>query len=324
MYTQTLRLGKYGSVWQKLNGVDLPAAETHFHESCPKNFYASHSNFQHNKKSVSESDETDFSRKSAAHGQAYSYVVQILKERVIKRKEIVPLTEIHREFLKELVLKGEENSGYRIQKLRARLERDCQVNNEVTFSSVKLKGSVFICLLSSAHITVNEAIVSSYLAGTRDALKDAAITLRTMIKKAFDEFTLIKWPPTADELGALTQDQLPEELLKFFNVVLSGKDPKSEKCEKTRRLIHSIGQDICRAVTNGEWTLPKHVLICLPIRHLYRSKELTQSLNRMGHCESYQYSLEVETALAEALDNTSTHLTLHIVIDDSNLVFHSE
>ena len=63
---------------------------------------------------------------------------------------------------------------------------------------------------------------------------------------------------------------------------------------------------------------------CLTIRHLYRSKQLTQILNRMGNCESYEYSLEVETALAETLDNTSTHITPHIVIGDSNLVFHGE
>ena len=98
---------------------------------------ASHSNFLHNKNIVSESDETDFSRKSAAHGQAYSSVVQILKERVIERKEIVPLTEIHRVFLKALAFKGEENLGYRTEKLRARLEKDCQINNDITFSSVK-------------------------------------------------------------------------------------------------------------------------------------------------------------------------------------------
>ena len=101
-------------------------------------------------------------------------------------------------------------------------------------------------------MTVNDAFVSSYLAGTRDILKDAAITLRTMIMKASDEYTLSKWSPTAEELGDLNQDQLPEELLKFLNMVLLGQDPKSQKCEKTRRLIYSIGQDICRAITNGE------------------------------------------------------------------------
>ena len=99
--------------------------------------YASHSNFQHSENIVSESDETDFSRKSAAHGQVYSSVVQILKERVIERKEIIPLTEIHRVFLKALALNGEENLGYRTEKLRARLERDCQTNYDIAFSSVK-------------------------------------------------------------------------------------------------------------------------------------------------------------------------------------------
>ena len=155
----------YSLVWRKVNGVDLPVAEAYFHENCQKKRYASHSNFQHNKRTVSESGEVNISRKSAAQGQAYSSVLQILKERVIKRNKIVPLTEIHREFLKELVLEGEENSAYR------------------AFSSVKLRVSVFICILSSAHMTVNETIVFSYLARTRDTLKDAAITLCTMIKK---------------------------------------------------------------------------------------------------------------------------------------------
>ena len=72
-----------------------------------------------------------------------------------------------------------------------------------------------------------------------------------MIKKVFDESTSLKWPPTADELGALTQDQLLKERLNFLNMVFSEQDPKSEKHETTPRLIYSIGQDICRAVTNG-------------------------------------------------------------------------
>ena len=44
----------------------------------------------------------------------------------------------------------------------------------------------------------------------------------------------------------------------------------------------------------------------------------------MGYRESYQYGLEVETSLDEALDNTSTHVRAYIVLDDSNLVFRSE
>lgn len=62
----------YGSVWRKVDGVDFPAAEAHFHKSYQKAFYASHSNFQHNKKIVCESDETDFSRKSGAHSSQFT------------------------------------------------------------------------------------------------------------------------------------------------------------------------------------------------------------------------------------------------------------
>lgn len=73
-----------------------------------------------------------------------------------------------------MALKREENSGYRTEKLHARLEKDCQIINDITFSSVKLKGSDFVCLLSSVHITVNKSNAPSYLAGTRDTLKDVA------------------------------------------------------------------------------------------------------------------------------------------------------
>ena len=74
-----------------------------------------------------------------------------------------------------------------------------------------MKGSVFISLLSRTHMAVNEAIVSSCLARTRHTLKDAAIILRTkiikkVIKKVFDESSSLKWLPTADDLGALSQD----------------------------------------------------------------------------------------------------------------------
>ena len=81
-------------------------------------------------------------------------------------------------------------------------------------------------------MTVNEAIVSSYLAGTRDTLKDAAITLRTSIKKAFDKSTSLKRPATVDELGALTQNQLLEELLKFLNVAFSGQDSNQRNMKR--------------------------------------------------------------------------------------------
>ena len=60
------------------------------------------------------------------------------------------------------------------------------------------------------------------------------------------------------------------------------------------------------------------------MRHLYRSRQLTTILNRLGHCESYDFRLELETALANALDDVLTSLTPQIITCEGNNVFHLE
>ncbi|CAJ1066364.1 hypothetical protein KUCAC02_020132%2C partial [Xyrichtys novacula] len=94
--------------------------------------------------------------------------------------------------------------------------------------------------------------------------------------------------------------------------------------EKLKRLVFSIGQDLCRAVSEGKWKSPKHILLCETVRHLFRSKQLTTILNRLGHSETYDFGLELETALAKALDEVSTYRTHQIVTGEGNLVFHCE
>ena len=93
---------------------------------------------------------------------------------------------------------------------------------------------------------------------------------------------------------------------------------------RTLNSNHLLFQDICRAVTRGEWKLSKHILLCTTIRHLYRSKQLTNILSRLGHCETYDFGLELETALAKALDEVSTSLTPQIITGEGNDVFHLE
>ena len=88
------------------------------------------------------------------------------------------------------------------------------------------------------------------------------------------------------------------------------------------RLIGSSGQDICRAATRGhdQWKLPKHIFLCMTLRHLFRSKELTVLMNRFGHCESYSSSLEAETAIVKAIEENSSILSSQIVRNPSILI----
>ncbi len=83
----------------------------------------------------------------------------------------------------------------------------------------------------------------------------------------------------------------------------------------------SICQDICRAVTNGEWKLPKHILLCETPRHLFRSTQLITLMNRLGHCENNSYASELESAIATTLEESSSLLTNQI---PRSILFHSE
>ena len=63
----------------------------------------------------------------------------------------------------------------------------------------------------------------------------------------------------------------------------------------------------------------------MTLRHLLRSKELTTLINRFGHCESYSFSLEVETAITKALEETLSLLSNQIVRNPAvPSVFHSD
>ena len=62
------------------------------------------------------------------------------------------------------------------------------------------------------------------------------------IQQAFKDSEPLPWPPSADDLEVKSSDErLPSDLLKFLNYVISG-DADVERCEKTRRIVLSIGQ----------------------------------------------------------------------------------
>ncbi|XP_052262094.1 uncharacterized protein LOC127865978 [Dreissena polymorpha] len=167
-------------------------------------------------------------------------------------------------------------------------------------------------------MTVAEAIGSAFDFELISNQGDFALDIRKSLKQAFVDAKPLPWPPTADDLDAYApEDIIPKELLSFLTKLICGESDvaNSEKY----RIILSIAQDICRAVTNGEWKFSKHILLCTTVRHLYRSKILTTMLSRLGHCESYDFSLELETSLARAINDSTTTLT-PLIVTVSHLV----
>jgi hypothetical protein len=105
------------------------------------------------------------------------------------------------------------------------------------------------------------------------------------------ERSSLSWPPTAKYLNDLNFS-LPEKLDQFLTSLLT--------TQKVARLVNSIGQDICKAVTHGRWKLSKHILLCT-------------------------FSLELETSISVAVETTSTLLSPQIVRNPNvPFIFHSD
>ena len=93
--------------------------------------------------------------------------------------------------------------------------------------------------------------------GTTDMIAEVGIYLQKMIHEAFEKSDNQPWPPTEEYLQNMKI--IPSQLQKFLSYLISGK-PDNHTI-KVNRLRNSIGQDICRAATHGQWKLSKHILI---------------------------------------------------------------
>ena len=115
---------------------------------------------------------------------------------------------------------------------------------------------------------VETAIKNAFQLGSKNVLTECAANLRETIISAFENSGDLRWPPLADQIDDVA-DVIPPTLSNFLKYVFSGK--VKDTSTHVNRLVCSVGQDICRAVTNGDWKLPKHILLGMTIRHLYRS-----------------------------------------------------
>ena len=145
--------------------------------------------------------------------------------------------------------------------------------------------------------------------GTADQIKDVALILCGAITKTLHECPGLPWPPTADDLDVNLADQLPNELITFLGPILCDSTGAAKHSETTQRLIFSMAQDLCCAVTKGEWKFPKHILLCSTVRHLFRSKQLVTILHKLGH------------SVAKVVDESSTYLTPQIICGISRISY---
>jgi hypothetical protein len=309
---------------RRVKDKDLFAGEAKHHPSCYKSFRTQFFNYERKIHKAVEPPDSEDVGFSAAREKAFASVLEHIQVHVVQQNEVLQLSSLRLLYVEELKRNGYENPNYRNQTLFKRLQKH-PINENISFTKVdRDKGAaVSFMLVHSSSITVSDALAQAYSLGSADKYQDVALLLRGLILRAFKESKDLPWPPTANDMELNAESLLPPDLVRFLSLVMAGKED-TDMSEKTKRLVFSIGQDLCRVVSEGEWKLPKHILLCMIVRHLFRSKQLTTILHRLGHSENYSFGLELETALAKALDEVSTHLTPQIVTGEGNSVFHCE
>ena len=179
-------------------------------------------------------------------------------------------------------------------------------------------------LVYSTKIEVADAIRRSFelSSSMSEKIKEVALNIRTLIFKAFKTHSeSTNWPPQPDQLNY--PELIPDSLQLLIKSLICGSE--HSKSDRVLRLMYSLSQDICRAVTNGQWNMPKHILLGMALKHLFRNAEVITILNRLGHVTDYCFILELESALAKALDETS-HILGHNIVrnPDCKSLFHSD
>ena len=304
----------------RIRGVDLFAAEARYHKSCRKKYVA---NQEPDKWRSSKYDKVAKQRTmEEAHKKAFASICTFVDDEILGRCKVLRLSDLCEKYKDELKDTPFANPKYRAGKLKSKFEKHEAYKGKLSFCKVSAKGKFESFLVYSTGMSLDKAIQSTHELHSVDAITDVALFLRRIITSAFEESKDIPWPSTAEALADI-DDQIPTELEKFLNHLLSGNP--SCPSQRVTRLVRSLGQDICRAATNGKWKMSKHILVCMTLRHLFRSAQLITLMNRLGHSESYSFSLELETAIAQALQQTSSILSRQVVrhpVEPS--VFHSD
>ena len=219
----------------------------------------------------------------AAHKDAFTKVGAIVDDKLIKEGGIIKLSDFRETYVRRLEKTLFANPKYRSDNLKEKLIK-CY-NEHLSFVQLGSQGKFQSSLVYKSSINTGSLVRMTYELSSTNRLSTLALQLYDSIIEQFKTTEAYRWPPTARDL----EDQdgiLPPDLQKFLTILITGQESDSNTT-KVNRFVLSLGQDLCRAVTNGLWKLQKHILLCMTLRHMFRSAELITLISRLGHSENY-------------------------------------
>ena len=132
----------YSSLLRKVAGVDLYAAEAHFHPLGYHKFrtkYQSYTGY-HQSKNAEAIESQELMLK--AHTAACSEIKSIIQKQIITDHKVLPLSELREKYINELLEQNQLNNDFWSEKLKKRLENDPDISELKAFSKIEWKGCV--------------------------------------------------------------------------------------------------------------------------------------------------------------------------------------
>ena len=211
-------------------------------------------------RSTDEQKREEQTRLENAHAQAFACVLKQIDETILKENKIVKLKYFRDCYVEELEKTEFPNREYRKEKLKAKIEKHTVYSEKINIICLSNNSKLKSYLVYNKDTTVEQAVNTAYSLGIKDTHEEVAMDLRTTIFDAFKTSRKLPWPPSVDDLSD-SSEILPEKVQRFLLTVIGGNEMNPSL--KLSRLVSSIGQDICRAVTNAKWKLPKHILLTM-------------------------------------------------------------
>jgi hypothetical protein len=294
----------------RIDDYDLAAKECRYHESCRRGYTRANPNMSCTTDVDLESGASvgNLSELKAAYDSAFQSLCHYIQLNLFQKKQIERLSMLRQHYLSymEVNFPHFHNPQHTAQKLKHKL---------VSHFGDKLRFWLpqSVCkseLVFSASLDIGEAVEAAFNASSSETaiLKQAASILRRNIKDEFSQSPMLSWPPSVETLLSMSSPKLVTD---FIIKVIAG-NKESSLTDHKSRLASSIAEDISSAATNGRWTMPKHMLIGMSLRHLTRNVKVISIANRYGHCAPYTKLVDLEDALAVQVQKSGDLLPTNI------------
>ena len=225
----------------RIRGFDLFACEAKYHKSCRTQYLLKFEKWR------SRSDKLAMlqNKLEEAHIKACKHVCEILEDEAIDRKKVVKLSDLRKECAKILETTEFVSPAYRGEKLKTKIEKSEQFKEKLSCCPLDDDTRLHSYIIFSRNIDIGDAIKES-----SNIISEAGFKLRNIILEAFSKSEETPWPPTADNLQA-GANNIPKQLKSFLTILLRGKE--NSVSTNVNCLVSSLGQDICKAITYGQF-----------------------------------------------------------------------